>query len=395
MLKDSYDVVVVGAGPAGSSTAEACAKKGLSVLVLERNSEIGVPKRCGEGLSHNSVKRLGLEIPKYCIAQDVNGAIIYAPNMKRVEIKFEGTEGHILERKMFDKWLAQRASEAGAIFITRAFVHDVIKNDGMVAGVKARIMGEEKEIKSKIVVAADGVESVIARKAGMKTNKKLNLVDSGFQYEMSNIKLNDPSKIELYFGNEIAKRGYVWIFPKGENRANVGVGIAPGDKCAKEYLDSFIETRDELKNGSIIEVNAGCIPVGDFMDSMVTDGMIGVGDSVNQVNPAHGGGISESITAGRMAGDIIIKAIANNDCSAKMLSEYNKIWWDERGKKLKNVEKVREAFEKMSDDQMNDLIEVLSGEDMVEFTRGTNLPNLAKILMKYKMKGIARAVGLG
>jgi len=68
-------------------------------------------------------------------------------------------------------------------------------------------------------VAADGVESIIARKAGLRTNKKLNLVDSGFQYEMANLELENPNKIELYFGNEKAKRGYIWIFPKGKDIA--------------------------------------------------------------------------------------------------------------------------------------------------------------------------------
>ncbi len=395
-LKDSYDVIVVGAGPAGSSTAEACAKQGLDVLVLERNQEVGVPKRCGEGLSHNAVMRLKLDLPKKCIAQEINCAIVYAPNMKRIDIKFEGTEGYILERKIFDKWLAYNAARAGANILTKAFVHGVIKSDGFVKGVAATIMDEEREIRSKIVVAADGAESLIARKAGLRTNKKLNLVDSGLQYEMGNIKLENPKRIELYFGNNIAKRGYVWIFPKGKDIANVGVGIVPGSgKTAKQYLDAFIESCDELRNGSIIEVNGGCVPVGGLMKNMVANGLVCVGDSANQVNPIHGGGIAESISAGRIAGDVIARAIDANDFSARFLEKYNKIWWKERGEKLQRVEKVREAFEKMSDGQLNDLIDVLSGEDLVAFTRGNNLLKLARVMIKYNMKGIARAVGLG
>lgn len=393
-LKDSYDVIVVGAGPAGSSTAESCAKQGLDVLVLERNAEIGAPKRCGEGLSHNSVMRLGLDIPKRCIAQEIYGAIVYAPNMRRIDVKFTGTEGYTLERKVFDKWLASNASKAGAKIITKARVHDIIKEDGFVKGVVANIMHEEVKISSKIVVAADGVESMVARKAGLRTNKSLNLVDTGFQYEMSNIELENPNAIVLHFGTAIAPRGYVWVFPKGSDIANVGIGIAPGSgETAKKYLDDFIHRREELKRGSIIEVNGGCVPVGGFLKNMVADGLIGVGDAVNQVNPIHGGGIAESITAGRMAGGIIAKAFAARDFSTNALNEYNRLWWKERGEKLKNVEKVREAFEKMSDEQMNDLAEVLSGEDLVDFTRGTNLPKLAKVLIRYKMMGIARSIG--
>ena len=81
-----YDVIVVGAGPAGSSTARHCSEKGLRTLVFERNNEIGTPKRCAEGLSDNAVKKLGLDVPRNCIAQDIRGAYVYAPNGKCIEI---------------------------------------------------------------------------------------------------------------------------------------------------------------------------------------------------------------------------------------------------------------------------------------------------------------------
>ncbi len=390
-VKENYDVVVVGSGPAGSSVAESCAKKGLSVLVLDRNSEIGAPKRCGEGLSHNSTQRLGLDIPSRCIAQDINGAVVYAPNGKEIVIDFEEAKGHVLERKVFDKWLASMAAKAGANIITRAYVYDLVM-DRAVRGVKANIMGKDIEIRSKVVVAADGAESLTARKAGLKTNKTLALVDSGLQYEMANIKMRYPDKIELFFGIEIAPRGYVWAFPKSET-VNVGIGIMPGDKPAKHYLDAFIERNEWLSNGSILEVNAGCIPVGGLMKNMVVDGLLGVGDAVNQVNPIHGGGIAESITAGRIAGDVIEKAVKKNDTTAKVLDDYNKIWWKERGDHLAKVIKVREAFEKMNDQQMNNLADSLSGEDLVNLARGKNLVELGRILIKYKMKNLASFLG--
>jgi digeranylgeranylglycerophospholipid reductase len=392
-MKNNYDVIVVGAGPAGSSTAEVCAKNGLDVLILERNPEIGVPKRCAEGLSDNAVKRLQLNIPKDCIAQTIEGDIVYAPNGKKVEIRFEKTSGYVLERKRFDKWLASNAEKAGAEIIRKAMVYDLIKDNGFVTGVKANINGKDTDIKSKVVVAADGAESMIAREAGLKTNKALNLVDSGFQYEMDNIDLENPHMIEIYVGTKIAHRGYVWIFPKGEKRANVGIGIRPEERTAKSYLDEFISKRECLKKGRILEVNGGSVPVGGLMKNMVTNGLVTVGDAANQVNPLHGGGIAEAITAGRIAGSVIKNAFDNNDFSSKSLSEYNKIWWNERGKKLKKVEKIREAFENMDDNNMNDLAEVLSGEDLIGLSKGKNLSKFAKILVKYKMKGLARKIG--
>ncbi|MFH0948943.1 MAG: NAD(P)/FAD-dependent oxidoreductase [Candidatus Aenigmatarchaeota archaeon] len=393
ILKNSYDVVVVGAGPAGSSTARRCAELGLDVLLLEKRDEIGAPKRCGEGLSMNNEAKLGIKIPKNCISSSIDGAIVYAPNGRAVTVVSEQTKGYVLERKSFDKWLASEAAMAGAKIVSKADVTDVMKEDKKICGVIASYFGIEYKIKSKVVVAADGVESMIMRKAGLRTNKKLNLVDSGFQYEMAGLKLKNPRMIELYFGASIAPRGYVWIFPKSNETANVGVGISGGSKTAKEYLDAFIESKPWLMSASILEVNAGCIPVGGLMENMVGDGILGVGDAVNQVNQIHGGGIAESIFAGRIAGDVIKSAIEKNDVSTKGLEPYNTIWWKERGSRLENVEKVRQTFEKMDDNNLNDLADVLSGEDLAELARGRSLPKLAKIMIKYKMKGLARFLG--
>lgn len=393
-IDEKYDVVVVGSGPAGSSTAKRCAEQGLNTLVIDRNQEIGTPVRCGEGLSDNSVKALKLKLPSKCIATTIKGAIVYAPDGKRIEIKFKGTNGYTLERKMFDKWLASEAATAGAKVMAKSVFNDVIMKGNQVAGIKANILGQNKNISANVVVAADGIESYVMRKAGFRA-KNPRLVDSGYQYEMAGIDLEDPHMIVLYFGYNIAPRGYVWVFPKGKDIANVGIGISGlgYEKTAKQYLDEFILKTNQLNIGSVLEVNGGCIPVGGFLDNMVSDGLIGVGDSVNQVNPIHGGGIAESIKAGRIAGNVIANAKKKNDFSAKTLSEYNKTWWQDCGNRLKNVEKVREMFEKMSDQEMNDLADVLDGEDLVDLSHGKNYAKVAKIFLKFKAKGIKRKIG--
>ncbi|MBI5347175.1 MAG: NAD(P)/FAD-dependent oxidoreductase [Candidatus Aenigmarchaeota archaeon] len=381
-----YDVVVVGAGPAGSSVAKRCAQHSLSVLVAEKRQEVGVYKRCGEGLSNNAVKRLGLKIPKNCIRQKIRGAHIYAPNGKCVEIEYKGSEGYVLERKMFDKWLAEEAVRAGATIRAKTNAVELLKDGRKISGILASTMEGMESIEANVVVAADGVESEMARKAGLYKAKNPMLVDSGFQYEMCGIDI-EPNVIELFVGNEIASRGYCWIFPKGKDVANVGVGILGNStQTAKHYLDRFIESKENLRKGSVLEVNAGCVPVGGFLKNMVSNGLVAVGDAANQVNPLHGGGIAESITAGIIAGNVIKKAHDKRDFTARILSEYNNIWWKERGNSLKKVEKVREMFEKMSDEKMNRLADVLQGEDLYDLAHGKNIIKLAKILVKYKAK---------
>ncbi len=374
------DVVVVGAGPAGCSAAKDLAEKGYDVVVYEKRQEIGSPKRCGEGLSSTAVKELDLDIPDNCKTQSINGALVYSPNGENVTIDLDETVGWVLERKMFDKWMARRASEAGATIRAKANVVDLLPDN---RGVVVNIDGNKRKVESSVVIGAGGVEAPVTRMAGIKKSSNLQLVDSGYQYEMTNLELRDENKLELYFGKDIAPRGYVWVFPKGENKANVGIGIGgDDDRTAKYYLDRFIDKSDRFKNASIVEVNSGMIPVGGFLDNMVSDNFVSVGDAANQVNPIHGGGIREGIRAGKIASDVISGALSMGDTSCSNLEEYNKIWGKTRGKALKKVENLREVMEDLDDDDLNYLARELRGDDLMAFTRGETLSKLGKLLLK-------------
>ena len=380
-LKESYDVVVVGAGPGGCYAAIQLARAGLEVLLLDRAQEIGVPKETGEGLSKGAVERLKLKLPSYCIAQEIRKARVYAPNGNYVDVR---GEGYIVEMKRFVKWLACEAASAGAKVLAKSSVYDVLKEGGKVCGVRFIHLGKDFEVRASAVVAADGVESRVAKMAGLDTTLNPALVDSGIQYELAGIELEDPHRLEIFLGNKIAPRGYVWIFPKGANVANVGVGIGGNHSqaTAKYYLDEFIARYDGLRKGSIVEVNAGCIPVGGFLKNMVLDGLVVIGDAAHQVNPLHGGGIAEAMTAGKIAAEVLAKAKKLDDFSKEVLAEYNKRWWKERGNKLRMVEKARELVEKLSDEQLNKLAEVLKGEDIEEIVHG-NIVKLARVLVKF------------
>lgn len=382
-MTDEYDLIVVGAGPGGLTAGKEAAKLGLKTLILEKRQEIGVPVRCGEGISADLFKTFNIKPKREWIAQAIRGAIVFSPSGKKVVIDYGKIIGYILERKMFEKGLAILASKAGAKIQAKTTVTELIKENGFVKGVKAEFIDNKEEYRSKVVIGADGVESKVGRMAGLKKNIALVNIDSGFQYEMTNIDLDDPEMIELYFGEKIAKRGYVWIFPKGKGRANVGIGIGGFvEKSAKYYLDNFIKNHKNFKNGSIIEVNGGAIPVGGFLDKMATNGLMLIGDAANQVNPIHGGGMHEAMTAGKIAAEVAKKAVEKNDFSERVLIEYQKRWWEERGNHLKRVENFKEVVEKLSDDDLNMLADKLTGKDLVDFSDGKNLTKLGKILLK-------------
>ena len=373
------DTVVIGAGPAGTACAKKLAEAGFSVKVYDKRAEIGSPKRCGEGLSEASQQFVG-KIPERCIAQKIKGARLYAPDGRYLDaILPEG--GFVLERKVFDKWLAEEAIKAGAAVQANTFVSGLLKDSkGFFTGVKGEFMGNEFEEKARVVVCATGAESPL-RNQVLGVYSKVNLIDSCVQYEMANVDMV-PDLIHIYLSGVLAPRGYVWVFPKGEHRANVGLGIVPQEKKPGVFLAEFFKEHPEISKGSIIEVNAGCVPVGGMIKDMAANGFLLCGEAANHVNPIHGGGIKEAVISGQMAADVIAECLKKNDVSKKALNKYNDNWWELRGNHLKRVEKLRETLEKLSDQDLNDLVDALKPEDIIEFARGAKLSILAKVLMR-------------
>lgn len=377
-----HDVIVIGAGPGGSATAKAAAEKGLDVLLVEKRNEIGAPKRCGEGLSASGMKRAGLKPDPAWAIQFIEGAYLFSPNEKRVEIHY-GNGGYTIERKIFDKYLAYEAADAGAKVMSGARCTGLLDEGGRISGVTIKDSTSTKDFKARVVVAADGVESKLARWAGIDSTLQLIDACKCTQFEMGNLNLEDPQMLELYMGEEVAPGGYVWVFPKGEKKANVGIGVRanrPG--LVIDYLKRFVESHDHLSRGSIIEINGGNVPVSKPLKQLVLDNFMIVGDAAHQVNAIHGGGIIEAITSGRLAGTSAAEAINENDTSLLSLKRYEKDWSSTEGKRLSKLVTLRQVIEKLTDAELNYLAGELSGDDIIELTRAERFTKLSKIFAK-------------
>jgi len=390
-----YDAIVVGAGPAGCMTAKVCAENGLSVLLLEKDAEIGTPKRCAEGLSLNGFEKAGLKPDKKWCAQAINGAVLWSPSGKSVVMERPDTWGYVLERKIFEKHLARDAIKAGADCMVRATVTDLIKEGGKPVGVKADFLGDEVEFTSKLLIGADGTESKVGRMAGIKTTNVLNDYISGFQYEMAGIEGLDESKIHLWFGNEVAPKGYMWAFPKGDGMANVGGGILSTENAkvsVRSYLERFIAGHPEFfKNASPVEVNAGGIPVSGYMkDAFVGDNVMLVGDAAQQVNPIHGGGMSTGLYAGRICGRVAAEAIASGDLSKRKLLEYEEEWRSTDGTRMDKMLKLRHFLEGLSDKDFEYFADVMKGPELEDIQKGKTKFMLKLLVRKPKLLLYAR-----
>lgn len=363
-----YDVVVVGAGPAGSMAAKTCAERGCEVLLIEKRQEIGTPVRCAEGISKKALQRF-VEIDKRWIAAEVIGAKIYAPDGTEITMAEEmaGNEvGYVLERKIFDRHLARLAAKAGAeVIVKTAFIS--FERIGNRLKLKLKRIGEDLEVETKILIGADGVESRVGRMAGIIRTLKKSEIESCSQYLMSGLEI-DENYTYFYLGNELAPGGYAWIFPKGEGCANVGIGVLPSiaKKNAKFYLDRFIEKVGI--RGRIVELVSGAVPVYGEVETAVADNIMLAGDAAYHSDPITGGGIANALSAGYYAGVVASEAIEKNDFSANYLRRYDELWKADFGWKLRRNKKLQEFFLKLSDEALNDLAKSIAGKKIKDMS---------------------------
>ncbi len=384
-MQQTYDVIVIGAGPGGSAFARVAAKGGLDVLVIDKRKELGSPVRCGEGIGAHWDGKVKLPLHGGAIAYKIDGARCFAPNGKSLKIQTPETKGYVLERKIFDKYMAIEAGRAGANILPKTIVGGLIKDGaGKPAGVKARTYDNEVlEFLAPLIVSAEGMEAQIARQAGF-ADAVANLYDTDtcFEYEMVNVEC-EPL-IEIWFTNRYAKRGYVWVFPKGKDVANVGVGIG-GDLNIhpKRCMDDFIKAHPErFKRAQVVEVKAGNIWVGAPLRDFVADNFMVIGTAAHQVDPIHGGGMALAMEAGEIAADVALKAVKEKNFSKKFLFEYEKRWRESEDAKMLKRLKLRKVLEMFSDEDFDRLFELLDEKDLERVLGGDFTPVVSKVLVK-------------
>jgi digeranylgeranylglycerophospholipid reductase len=359
------DVLVIGAGPGGGSAALHAARAGLSVMIVEADPGVGVPVHCGECLSHLAVENLGLEIPEEVIALDCKGIRVIFPDGTD---KLLTEPGYVLEKHLFEKWLIDEATKAGAELFLNHRVKEMNRNfnsDNAFSNWTIDGVGNAFPIECKAVIDASGVSGAAAKILDMGTEVE---VIAGFQYEMHEV--DNDGYLDFYLWPEYSPHGYVWMIPKAGGRANVGL-VTTEKKGAIRYLNKFIEDtylRDKptenppwRKEGIKVRPFGGTIPISGPREITTGDGLILVGDAAGFTSPLFEGGSHLALWSGREAAMTITKAITEGDLSDKSLQAYSKAW-KKRFPPYAKILKGKTALYQLTDKELSNMAHCLPKE---------------------------------
>ena len=353
MRIEHCDVLIIGGGPAGLIAGREAARIAptRSVIVLERDSAVGTPVRCGEGVGSAGLAEFidpgSLDSLASWVARRITRVVFRSPDGSEVRVA-PGDVGYILDRSSFEPALAAQASSAGAeirvateaLGMTRSGARwDVLVSSG----------SERYVLRAGIVIAADGVESAAGRWAGIDTRVRARDMESCAQYVVEDADI-DPDAIVLHFGDRVAPGGYAWVFPKGPRTANVGLGVlalrAEG-RSALAWLDAY---RDRyFPNATVAGRTIGGVIVSATLTRTVADGVLLCGDAAHMINPLSGGGIVNAMKSGRLAAQTAVTALDRGDTTARALETYHARWMQMLGDDHVRFSRVKDALARFDD----------------------------------------------
>ena len=330
------DVLVIGAGPGGGNAALQCARQGLSTMLIEDHSAIGTPVHCGECISDLACDNLNLDLPEHVISKRVHGIRVIFPDGTE---KCLTEEGYVLEKHLFERWIADKAVEAGASMHLshKLSSMDRVEEDGRFVGWKCDGKGEQFPIQAKVVIDASGVAAVCSKVVNIDEDTPLNTmgkVVAGMQYEL--LEVPSDGYLDFYIWPKYAEKGYLWMIPKCDGRANVGL-VTEDRPRTKKALDEFIGITHfkeleqvpppwkEKGNPAF----GGTIPISGPFENTHYDGLMLIGDAAGFTSPLFEGGSHLALKSAVYAAETAAAAIAEDDVSAERLAIYAKLWKDE------------------------------------------------------------------
>ncbi len=390
-----YDVIIAGGGLAGTITAQSIShysNQNLKILVIDRNSELFPGRKslagwvCGDACSKEAVdfmsERIKIQWTRPEIEHDVKGVMAFSPD-KETKIPFDGA-GYMLNRQKLPEIQNERCKKMGIEFEYEINLTGLIYDGQQVVGIQGIDNKTKQPFKktSKIVVDATGVTSTL--RSGLQNSTKVekridrkDLESTGryimyFDQGEKDLTEFDPDYCIIHLDQDIAPGGYGWVFPKADNKVNIGLGIEKSflDKRNKRLgkkdnvaslMKEYLEKNKAIKNSRLsedpedINNNSGVfqVSVRRQNDCMVSGGYMLVGDSAWMPKAIDAGGIGPALIAGTIIGNNVVKAIEGNDVSEANLWQYNLDFIKEYGYKTAGLELFRGLVQQMTNEQIS------------------------------------------
>ncbi len=335
------EVAVVGGGPAGLIAARELASKGLQVKVFEEHPNIGTTNHCAGFLSVEGLKRIGVKPDLKFLRHEIKGGMAFAPDGTGIRITSNRTRAYIVDRAIFDRFLAEAAMDAGAEIERNHRIRELKLDDGRVTGVRG-----DTSVEASMVIDAEGASGALARKLGLPRNGEGVL--TGINVNVPDAQL-EPGMVEVWFGEELAKGLFAWAVPAGEDEVRCGLATGKGD--ALELLRGFIKRRFGLTECG--EPVRWPVLTGGPRDKTHADGLLLVGDVAGHTKPTTGGGVILGGMCAMVAASTTLQALEEGDYSAGFLKRYDDKWREALGGEFSYMLGMRRFLNSLPDPRMN------------------------------------------
>ena len=341
----TYDVIIVGAGPAGSAAAAECARRGLSTICIEEHGTIGYPVQCAGLLSNAAFAESGVsESP---VLTRVSGARVISEKGNEILIDAKTQKAVVVDRGSFDREMAENAANSGSEFLLKTAAYGICGTSLMVRSVKGH-----REIPFRLLIAADGPRSTLARIHRMPRAKTFL---AGIQAEV--LHDCDSRFVEIY--PDASPDFFGWMIPAGEGRARIGL-------CGQaDVQQRFFALREKFgASGVMIHLVTGTLPLG-IMPKTFGHRTMFVGDAAGFAKPTSGGGVYTGIRSARHAAAVAASCCETGQFSDSALAEYEQRWQADMGRDLDLGFRLFQIRQNVSSHDMNELIQALDDPDIL------------------------------